>query len=74
MRGACARSRRPVFREYKRVRDAQRFAQRLGVENAEYEERIDIANLINHALFLAYERGLPLPSDSTNQAINRGRG
>jgi hypothetical protein len=61
MRSAEARSRRPRFKEYTRVRDAQNFAQKLGVGNADYGNRVDIANLVNHALFLAYEQESPLP-------------
>jgi hypothetical protein len=61
MRAVEARSRRPRFKEYNRVRDAQNFAQRLHVGVADYGGRIDIANLANHALFLACEQGFPLP-------------
>jgi hypothetical protein len=62
MPGAEARSRRPANRTYKRLRDAQNFAQRLGVGQVDYGGRIDIANVANHAFFLAYERGVPMPT------------
>ncbi len=58
---AEARSRRLVYKEYKRVRDAERFARRLGVAQADYADRLKIANLANHALFLGHERGVPMP-------------
>jgi hypothetical protein len=62
MPGAEARSRRPAYRTYKRVRDAQNFARKLGVGQVDYGRRIDIANLANHGLFLAWERGVPMPA------------
>jgi hypothetical protein len=57
-----ARSRRPRYKEYKRVWDAQNFACRLGVGAADYGDRVDIGNIVNHALYLAHERGVPMPS------------
>src|SRR5262249_19796999 len=61
MRGVEARSRRPRYKQYTRVRDAQAFARRLGIEAVDYGGRIDLAHPANHALFLAYERAAPIP-------------
>jgi hypothetical protein len=61
MGGVEARSRRPRYKEYKRVDDAQAFAQRLGIAVVDYGGRIDIANLANSAFSLTFERNAPLP-------------
>jgi hypothetical protein len=61
MSGVEARSRRLRYKVYRRVRDAQLFAQRLGLRDADFGGRLDIANLANHAFFLAYELRAPLP-------------
>jgi hypothetical protein len=61
MRSAEARSRRPKFKLYKRVKAAQEFAKKLGVRHVDYGNRLDLANVCNHALFAAYERGIPMP-------------
>jgi hypothetical protein len=60
--GAEARSRRPQFKEYKRVHYAEAFARKLGVGEVDYGGRLDIANVCNHGLFIASERGAPMPS------------
>jgi len=61
MPGAEARSSKPRYKEYKQIPAAQNFAQRLGVQEVDYGGRLDIANNANHALFLAHERGVPMP-------------
>jgi hypothetical protein len=65
MSGAEARNRRPRYKQYKRVRDAEAFARRLGVSTANYADNLEIANNANHALFLAHERGVPMPQSVT---------
>jgi hypothetical protein len=60
--GAEARGRKPRYKEYKRVWAAQNFAVRLGVPQVDYGGRIDMANVVNHGLFLAQERGVPMPA------------
>jgi hypothetical protein len=62
MRGAEARRRRPTFKTYKRVRDAEAFARKLGVGTVDYGNRLDIANAFNDGLFVVYRRGVPMPS------------
>jgi hypothetical protein len=74
MRGGEARTRRPQYKEYKRVRDAQRFTERLGVGAVDYGGRIDIANLANHALFLAHEQGVPMPAAVRARAFTEAEG
>jgi hypothetical protein len=56
-----SRSRKPQYKVYKRVKDAQNFAKKLGVGEADYGERLDIANTCNHALFLLQEKSVPMP-------------
>jgi hypothetical protein len=63
MPAAEARQRKPKYREYKRVRDAEQFARNvLGVQEVDYGGNLAIANVSNHALFTAKERGVPMPS------------
>jgi hypothetical protein len=62
MPGVEARRRRPKFKEYTRVGDAQNFARdQLGVGQVDYESNLVIANVANHALFAAHARGVPMP-------------
>jgi hypothetical protein len=61
MGSAEARSGRLRYKQYTRVDYAQAFAQRLGIGTVDYGGRRDIANLANHAFFLAFEREAPLP-------------
>jgi hypothetical protein len=52
----------PKFREYKegQVHLAEKLAEKLGVK-ANYAKNVQIANVSNHALFTAHEKGLPMP-------------
>ncbi len=59
---AEARKRKPKYKEYKRIRDAENFARSLGVKDVVYGRHLRIGNVANHALLLVYERRLPLPS------------
>src|SRR4051794_27587313 len=61
MPGADARKGKPKYKQYKRARDAENYAKKLGVKNVHYGGRIEIANVSNHALHLAYDRDLPMP-------------
>jgi hypothetical protein len=57
-----SKRRKPKYRTYSRVRDAQNFARKLDVGEVDYDGRIDIANRCNYSLFLASQRGIPMPS------------
>jgi hypothetical protein len=62
MPGAEARDRGPKYKEYKRLRDAENFARnQLSIRDVDYGGRLDIANVSNHALLLAYLRRIPMP-------------
>jgi hypothetical protein len=61
MPGAEAKSKKPKYKEYKRARDAQNFARKLGAKNVDYGGRVDIANVCNHVLSLASQREVPMP-------------
>jgi hypothetical protein len=62
MPGVEARRRRPVYKVYRRLRDAETFARnQLDVAEVDYGGRLDIANLANHALWVAHGRELPMP-------------
>jgi hypothetical protein len=62
MPGAEAKSKKPKCKKYQRVRAAERYArEELGVEEANYAKRIEIANVSNHGLFVCLDAGAPLP-------------
>ena len=68
---AEARRRKLQYKKNKRVGDAQRFAQNhLGVGEVDYGSNLTIANNANHALFLAQERGVPMPSRIVTKEFN----
>jgi hypothetical protein len=62
MRGVEARSKIPRFKEYKRPKQAEDFAKRLGVQTVNYGGRVDIANLVNRALHEVAGHGVPMPT------------
>jgi hypothetical protein len=72
---AEARSRPPQYREYKRLQAAEQFAKnKLGVGEVNYGGRLDVANLCNHALFLAWQREIPMPRSVTFRPFQPGEG
>jgi hypothetical protein len=58
---AEAKSKIPPYKIYKRVHHAQSFAKGLGVREVDYADRIDIANVANHGLYVCHQRGVPMP-------------
>jgi len=71
MQGVEARGKRRQYKEYKRTRDAETFAKKLGIPAVDYGGRVGIANLANRALFEAGGRGVPLPTSIWIRAFDQ---
>lgn len=71
MQGVEARGKRRQYKEYKRTRDAETFAKKLGIHAVNYGGRVDIANLANRALYEAGGRGVPLQTSILVRAFDQ---
>jgi hypothetical protein len=56
-----SRKRQPRYRQYKTLNAAEGLARRFGVREVDYGRRVDIGNVVNAGLALAFARGLPIP-------------
>jgi hypothetical protein len=65
-----SRERQPRYRPYKTLKAAEDLARRFGVRHVDLDGRVDIGNVVNAGLALAYSRSLPIPQEIKVRPFN----